>query len=118
MLVLQEAVVNWQPGQDIVVVTTAMKDSREWHQNEVRTIQRVYQLATGRVAVQITTPLQYRHVAHTAYQAEVGLLSRSIKIQGAEQDSEAVDPDRIARQTIFRQTRFGVTTPFLVPILN
>ena len=91
-LVVQDDV-NWEEGQEIVLVTTAMKDSREWHQNEVLEIARVrHDRAVGTV-VQVTKPVQYRHVANHNYQAEVGLLSRVIKIHGAADDSEPTDPD-------------------------
>ena len=104
-LVLQDAV-NWESGQEIVLVTTTMKDSREWHQNEVLQIARVVNTSPdlavgvpkegaplGSVTVQVTTPVRYRHAAIDNYQAEVGLLTRTIKIQGAADDSEPTDPD-------------------------
>jgi len=37
--------VNWQPGQKIVITTTELKDNRDWHRNEEKTI----------VAVKLTT---------------------------------------------------------------
>ena len=87
--------VNWQPGQEVILVTTAMKDSREWHQNEVKIVERVTLNPAEGVgaAVYLTTVITYTHVANTGYQAEVGLLTRTIKIQGASQDSEPTDPD-------------------------
>jgi hypothetical protein len=87
--------VNWESGQEIVMVTTALRDSRDWHQNEVLTIQSV-QLSNlphpeiGAIVI-LTSPLQYDHVARQEYQAEVGLLTRTIKVQGSENDSEATD---------------------------
>lgn len=92
ILMLQDAV-NWQVGQDIVLVTTAMKDSREWHQNEVLTIKEMYATSATGAAIRVSPSIQYRHIATGNYQAEVGLLSRTIKIQGAESDSEPTDPD-------------------------
>ena len=87
--------INWLPGQEIIIVTTAMKDSREWHQNEVRTILGVVPNPVFGVgaAVYLTLPVNYTHVANSGYQAEVGLLTRTIKIQGAASDSEPTDPD-------------------------
>ena len=35
---LLQGVVNWKPGQQVLLVTTALKDSRDWHHNEVLTI--------------------------------------------------------------------------------
>jgi hypothetical protein len=94
VLLLQHQV-NWMPGQDIVLVTTAMKDSREWHQNEVLTVSAVGSNPPAGVGciVFVTSPVAYRHVAIAAYQAEVGLLSRMITIQGSASDSEPTDPD-------------------------
>lgn len=87
--------VNWLPGQEVILVTTAMKDSREWHQNEVRIIQGVVLNPTPGVgaAVYLTSSVTYSHVANSGYQAEVGLLTRTIKIQGSAGDSEPTDKD-------------------------
>uniref|UniRef100_A0A7S4S4Y0 G8 domain-containing protein n=1 Tax=Ditylum brightwellii TaxID=49249 RepID=A0A7S4S4Y0_9STRA len=94
VLMLQHPV-NWEAGQDIILVTTAMKDSREWHQNEVLTIDALEEnipIGVGAV-VYLTSPMAHTHLATYAYQAEVGLLSRMIKIQGSSTDSEPTDPD-------------------------
>uniref|UniRef100_A0A7S3L0I4 G8 domain-containing protein n=1 Tax=Amphora coffeiformis TaxID=265554 RepID=A0A7S3L0I4_9STRA len=95
VLFLQEEV-NWEPGQQIVVITSAIKDSRDWHQNEIRTIESVYTASNHpevAAVVTVTEPLEYRHVGHASYQTEVGLLTRNIVIQGAADDSEPSDPD-------------------------
>lgn len=94
VLKLQHAV-NWQVGQEIVLVTTAMKDARDWHQNEVLTIAEITPttMESGATAVRVSTPVRHRHVAIANYQAEVGLLTRTIRIQGAANDSEPTDPD-------------------------
>ena len=93
-LLLQESV-NWEAGQEVVLVTTAVHDSRDWHQNEVLTISSVVANPVSGVgsAVHFTTPATYAHIANGGYQAEVGLLTRNIKVQGAADDSEATDPD-------------------------
>ena len=93
-LLLQEGV-NWEPGQEIVLVTTGIHDSRDWHQNEVLTVDYVVDSPVAGVgaAVHVTTPIAYAHIANNGYQAEVGLLSRNIKVQGAADDSEPTDPD-------------------------
>jgi len=91
VLMLQDAV-NWDVGQELVLVTTAMKDARDWHQNEVLTIAEIVATSETGAAIRVSTPVQSRHVAIASYQAEVGLLTRSIKIQGAA-DSEPTDPD-------------------------
>lgn len=94
VVVLQQPV-NWEIGQQVVVVTSSMKDSREFHQNEVRTITGVHPnppAAVGAI-LYLDEPLVYRHIANANYQVEVGLLSRSIKVQGAVDDSEPIDLD-------------------------
>mmetsp|Transcript_20206 Transcript_20206/g.29973 ORF Transcript_20206/g.29973 Transcript_20206/m.29973 type:complete len:875 (-) Transcript_20206:1551-4175(-) len=87
--------VNWEIGQEIVIITTAVKDSIEFHENEIRTVTAVAHNPTADVgaAVVLDSPVTYRHVANSGYQAEVGLLTRTIRIQGSESDSEPVDPD-------------------------
>jgi hypothetical protein len=94
ILMLQDAV-NWDSGQEIVLVTTAMKDSREWHQNEVLTVSALHPSPPSGVGavVYLTSAVQHTHVAIAGYQAEVGLLTRTIQVQGAPDDSEPTDPD-------------------------
>lgn len=101
-IVFLQHAVNWRVGQQIVLVTTAMKDSREWHQNEVHRIAEVNPVTISRQApsgetvgavIVLQSGVQFRHVAHPGYQAEVGLLSRAITIQGDANDSEPTDPD-------------------------
>eukprot|EP00591_Stephanopyxis_turris_P000730 CAMPEP_0195512014 /NCGR_PEP_ID=MMETSP0794_2-20130614/4132_1 /TAXON_ID=515487 /ORGANISM="Stephanopyxis turris, Strain CCMP 815" /LENGTH=1294 /DNA_ID=CAMNT_0040639729 /DNA_START=53 /DNA_END=3934 /DNA_ORIENTATION=+ len=91
-LLLQHSV-NWEKGQEIVLVTTALKDSRDWHQNEVLIVESVDNDGFGGSVVKVTSGVVHTHIANMGYQAEVGLLSRSILINGAEADSEATDPD-------------------------
>jgi len=84
---------NWQPGQKIVVTTTELKDSRDFHRNEVLTIAAVYTTTLGSNigAIRVTSPLAYKHYAGREYQAEVALLSRTIVIQGDPTNSEPTD---------------------------
>jgi hypothetical protein len=87
---------SWMPGDSILVVTTAMKDSQDWHQNEVLLVESVEQRlgmdgAVDGSIVYLQSALSYRHVAIEAYQAEVGLLTRSIVIQGSAEDSDPTD---------------------------
>ena len=95
--ILTQHEVDWVPGQQVVVVTSAIKDAREWHQNEVKTIDLVQPFKFNKSyrgsIVYFTSPLEYNHVANSNYQVEAGLLTRSIKIQGAFDDSEPTDPD-------------------------
>ena len=94
-LLLQEQV-NWEAGQEVLLTTTAVHDSRDWHRNEVMTIDYVVDNPIPGVvgsAVHFTSSATYAHIANNGYQAEVGLLSRNIKIQGAADDSEPTDPD-------------------------
>lgn len=92
-LLVQE-LVNWESGQEIVLTTTAIHDSREWHKNEVMTIDFIVDSPIPGVgsAIHFTNPVAHAHIANNGYQAEVGLLSRSIKIQGAADDSDPTDP--------------------------
>jgi G8 domain len=93
ILMLQNEV-NWMPGQTIVLVTTALKDSREWHRNELAVVKKVILNPKAGVgaAVALESPVIYQHLAFRGYQGEVGLLSRSIKIQGSTA-SEPTDRD-------------------------
>lgn len=95
-----QATVNWEAGQQVVLVTTAMKDSRDWHHNEVMTVARVLgatELPAGAIAaVQLTSAAHYEHLAIDAYQGEVGLLTRIITIQGAATDSEPNDIEPVS----------------------
>jgi len=80
VLELQQPV-DWEVGQELVVVTTVHIDEREEHQNEVRTITEV----NGDRFVSLAEPLQFSHYGGSEYSGEVALLSRSITIQGDEQ---------------------------------
>ena len=87
---LQEDV-NWEANQEIVLVTTAMKDSKEWHQNEVLLVQSVDNSPAVGSIVYLQSAIVNKHVGILAYQAEVGLLTRTIVIQGSASDSEPTD---------------------------
>lgn len=93
-LILQDAV-NWQSGQQLVLVTTAIKDSREWHRNEILQVAQVHPDPPNGIGaiVYLTAGARYKHVANSDYQGEVGLLTRTIKVQGGADDSEPSDPD-------------------------
>ena len=91
--------VNWQPGQEIFITTTQVKDSRDWHQNEVVTVVNVTVASFGTLNVSLVTfqqRLQFAHYGGSEYQAEVGLLSRRIVIQGSATDSEPTDINPVA----------------------
>jgi len=85
--------VNWQVGQSIFITSTELKDARDWHRNEVRTILNVYKtsLADTVSAIQLDSPLSYDHYGGREYQAEVGLLTRNILIQGDAINSDPTD---------------------------
>jgi hypothetical protein len=99
-VVLLQHAVNWDPDTEIVLVTTAMKDSREWHRNEISVVKQVVTDPLPGVgsAVFLQNPVTYQHLAIKEYQGEVGLLTRSIKIQGNEA-SEPTDPDPLNCKT-------------------
>lgn len=89
---LQDAV-NWEAGQTVIVVTTALKEARDYTETEERVVGRVYRLpSSGNVtAVELTAPLAYDHYGGGEYQAEVGLLSRRVSVQGSALDSRPTD---------------------------
>lgn len=84
---------NWQPGQSVVITTTELKDSRDWHRNEELVIEKVEKttISSTVCAVTFTTPLAYKHYGGFEYQAEVGLLSRNLLIQGDSTNSDPTD---------------------------
>lgn len=93
-IVLLQAAVNWEAGQRIVLVTSALKDTRDWHRNEEASVASVR--TTGLPdgvgsAVLLSAPARYAHEANGDYQVEVGLLSRRIVVQGGADDSEPTD---------------------------
>jgi len=108
-------VVNWDvggngAGMEIVITTTAMKDSREWHQNEVFEIVGVELGNHGGSVITIDGTIEYSHTANSGYQAEVGLLTRTLKIQGSSLDSEPTDPDPLTcTSTVRLQGAYGGT---------
>ena len=89
---LQRAV-NWEAGQEVVLTTTAIKDARDFHRNEVLTLARD---ANGSDELELTSAASYLHEAHGAWQGEVGLLSRTIVVQGSADDSEPTDVSPLA----------------------
>ena len=82
----------------MLLVTTALKDARDWHRNEVLVIASVPSVqdtqwagsGVGAVVV-LASAAQHDHEAIGAYQGEVALLSRRIIVQGADGDSEPID---------------------------
>ncbi|KAI9034510.1 G8 domain-containing protein [Hyaloraphidium curvatum] len=89
---------NWQPGQEVVLTTTDLKDARDFHRNEVRTISGVFTTTLGPNvgALRLTEPLNFTHYGGPEYQAEVALLSRDVLIQGNEATSEPTDTTPLA----------------------
>jgi hypothetical protein len=77
-LVLAEAV-DWEPGQQVVVVTSELRDYPYSDQNEVRG---VVSVTAGKTVV-LDAPLAYQHYGGAEYQVEVGLLTRSIRFRTA-----------------------------------
>jgi len=79
--------------------TTAVKDAREWHQNEVLTVdwKRSISLSSGEKGsiIFLRSPAQHTHLANNGYQGEAGLLNRWIKVMGASSDSEPTDADTL-----------------------
>ena len=72
-LYLQDAV-NWEAGQRIVLVTSALRDSREWHENEEFVLRRVDRNPTNEIygsIVYLDSLVTHAHIAHPGYQVEV-----------------------------------------------
>jgi hypothetical protein len=72
-----QSAVNWEVGQQVVITATTYNNSADQHQFELRTI-----AAIEGKKIQFTEPLSFYHYAGADYQAEVGLLTRRIIIQG------------------------------------
>ena len=92
--VFVQDVVNWQAGQQMVVLGTQLKSARDYTEDEVLTIATVQltanSAATSVSAITLTTPLQFSHYAGVEYQAEVALLSRNVLVEG-DASSEPTD---------------------------
>ena len=83
--------VNWEPGQAIILTTTALKDARDYTETEELTVAEVFTLASGMGAIRTREALRYAHYAGAEYQAEVALLSRRLVVQGDAADSPPTD---------------------------
>ena len=91
--------VSWEGGQQLLLTTTALKDARDWHQNELLTI--AASTGTGSrsggsgssttTTVHLASPALYTHEANSAWQGEAALLTRRIVIRGASVDSDPKD---------------------------
>jgi len=86
-ITLQDAV-DWPAGGQVLVVSTALKDSRDWHRNEIHTLSSLDN--AGRTLI-LSSALTARHAATADYQGEVAYLTRTIVVQGAEGDSRPTD---------------------------
>ena len=95
MILLQDTV-NWDVGMTIVVTTTHVKDSRDFHQNEIFTITKVRRASNlyDTTAVYLDGTMKFQHYGGPEYQAEVGLLSRRFKIKGDKKSSEPYDTSK------------------------
>lgn len=69
--------VDWQPGQQVMVATSAWHDKPATHQNELRTI-----LAVSGKSVTLDRPLLWHHYGGPEYFTEVAMLTRTITIAG------------------------------------
>ncbi|ETO27253.1 hypothetical protein RFI_09882, partial [Reticulomyxa filosa] len=103
-LVYLQDQVNWEVGQQIVVITSSWFDcppeyEDDWctpcyswqscdvakQQNEVRTIVAIDNSTDGNFRIlQVDSPFQYQHWASFEYQSEVVLLSRRIVVEGTD----------------------------------
>ncbi|MEM1060934.1 MAG: G8 domain-containing protein [Planctomycetota bacterium] len=94
---------NWEVGDEIVVASTAT----DYREEDVRTIVAIEDIGGGKSRLTLDSALTYRHYAaietysngvrswDVDMRAEVGLLSRNVKIQGTpEQDTDVFFGDR------------------------
>ncbi|KAK3713278.1 hypothetical protein RRG08_043860 [Elysia crispata] len=76
---------GWQPDDQVVVTSTDF----DWRQTEVKTIVPCYDCASNQFRVD--DEFRYSHFGHVTYgvdeRAEVGLLSRNIRIEGEVQET-------------------------------
>ena len=98
----------------IVLLTTAMRDSRDWHENEIFTIINIdtenLPRSQVKAVVYLDRAIDSDHIANPNYQAEVGLLSRNIIVQGSDTDSLPTDASEDTCQT--SRTNGGSTGVF------
>ena len=90
---LQESV-NWEVGQEIVVITSIWTDYPDEHENERRIIKAIGDSDwTDRNVIYFgdDNRLDYFHYAGEEYQTEVQLLSRNIKVIGVDDDEDAAN---------------------------
>jgi hypothetical protein len=88
---------SWPVGARIVLTTTAKKDARDWHENEELVVEALLATSLGNdvTAIRLAAPLQKAHYGGAEYQAEVGLLSHNVIIQG-DASSEPTDNSPLA----------------------
>lgn len=87
---LQESV-NWEPGMEIVIVTSVWEDYPNNHQNERLTIVSVGDsnwTTNNVIYFGNDTRLSYHHYAGYEYQTEVLLLTRNIKFIGMDTEDK------------------------------
>ncbi|KAJ3232656.1 Fibrocystin-L [Chytriomyces hyalinus] len=112
-IIIQDAV-NWEVGQSIVITTTVTKDSRDFNQNEelqITTITRADGIGSQTSIIGLSAPLRYNHYGGSEYQAEVGLLSRRIVVQGDATSVLTDTPDVCKGDTVSKITTFPCGPP-------
>ncbi|GFR79019.1 transmembrane protein 2-like [Elysia marginata] len=91
LLTVLDDVTSWQPGDEIVVASTDF----EWTQAEVKTIVQCPDCARNQIRVDgdilSSGEFRYSHFGHVTYgvdeRAEIGLLTRNIRVEGEVQES-------------------------------
>ena len=92
---LQESV-NWEPGMEVVIMTSVWEDFEDDHQNERMTIVSIGNSSWTNNNVlyfgnDTSSRLNFSHYAGTEYQTEVMLISRNIKFIGVDADEDGAD---------------------------
>ncbi|KAJ3198626.1 Fibrocystin-L, partial [Entophlyctis luteolus] len=84
--IIVQDLVNWDVNQTIVITTTALKDSRDYSENDIVSIawiEAAPHLGSNVCIIGLNSPLRFFHYGGTEYQAEVGLLSRRLGVRGS-----------------------------------
>ena len=114
---LQESV-NWEPGMEVVIMTSVWEDFEDNHQNERMTIVSVGNSSwtTNNVLYfgnDTSNRLNYSHYVGEEYQTEVMLISRNIKFIGVDSDEDGPE----AKFGGHTQVSSGSTATFFNSIL-
>jgi hypothetical protein len=78
VIVVQTAV-DWRPRQEIVIMSSVLSDSAASYD-----VVEIAEVSADGKMIKLASPIQYYHYSGGDYQAEVGLLTRTIRMLGPE----------------------------------